>query len=157
LDETPPRRNGVTASKEKTMKIQGLAKLLLLSLTATACTVALAQGRKDLGKREYDNNCAVCHGSDARGMGVYNELLKTSAPDLTTLAKRNGGVFPVARMYDVIEGAGKGHGTRDMPLWGQEYRIKAGEYFGDLPYNPEAFASGRILALIDHLNRLQVK
>jgi mono/diheme cytochrome c family protein len=157
LDETSSRRIGVIAPKEKSMKIQQVAKFLLLGLTATACTVALGQARTDLGKREYDNNCAVCHGTDAKGRGIYNELLKTSAPDLTTMSKRNGGVFPVTRMYEVIEGAGKGHGTRDMPIWGQEYRVRAGEYFGDLPYNPEAFVSGRILALIEHLSKLQAK
>ncbi len=139
------------------MKIQDAAQLMLLGLTATACTVALAQTRADLGKREYDNNCAACHGSDAKGKGLYNEYLKTDAPDLTTLAKRNGGVFPVAQTFDTIEGAGKGHGTRDMPIWGREYKVRAGEYYVDVPYNPDAFVSGRILALIEHLNKLQVK
>lgn len=139
------------------MKIPHAAKLVLLGLTATACTVALAQGRPDLGKREFENNCAVCHGSDAKGKGVYNNFLKTDAPDLTNLAKRNGGVFPVANTFEIIEGAGKGHGTRDMPIWGQEYKVKAGEYYVDVPYNPQAFVSGRILALIEHLNKLQVK
>ena len=139
------------------MKIQHAAKLVLLGLTASACTVALAQGRSDLGKREFENNCAVCHGSDAKGKGVYNNFLKTDAPDLTTLAKRNGGVFPVANTFEIIEGAGKGHGTRDMPIWGQEYKVRAGEYYVDVPYNPQAFVSGRILALIEHLNKLQVK
>lgn len=139
------------------MKIQHAAKLVLLGLTATACTVALAQGRSDLGKREFENNCAVCHGSDAKGKGVYNNFLKTDAPDLTTLAKRNGGVFPVANTFEIIEGAGKGHGTRDMPIWGQEYKVRAGEYYVDVPYNPQAFVSGRILVLIEHLNKLQVK
>ncbi|MDP2006838.1 MAG: c-type cytochrome [Rubrivivax sp.] len=139
------------------MKIPQAAKFLLLGLTATACTLALAQTRPDLGKREFENNCAVCHASDAKGKGPYNHYLKTDAPDLSQLAKRNGGVFPVARLYDVIEGAGVGHGSRDMPIWGQEYRVKAGEYFGDLPYNEAAFVSGRILALIEHLSKLQAK
>lgn len=139
------------------MKIHQAAKLFVLGLAATACTVALAQKRPDLGKREFEDNCAVCHGSDARGKGPYNYYLKTDAPDLTTLARRNGGVFPVAGIFETIEGAGKGHGSRDMPIWGHEYKIKAAEYYVDLPYNPEAFVSGRILALIEHLNRLQVK
>lgn len=139
------------------MKIQQAAKLLLLGLTATACTVVFAQARPDLGKREYDNNCAACHGSDAKGKGIYNDYLKTDAPDLTTLARRNGGVFPVARTFETIEGAGKGHGTRDMPIWGREYKVRAGEYYVDVPYNPDAFVSGRILALIEYLNKLQVK
>lgn len=139
------------------MKIQDSARFVLLGFAAVACTATLAQGRADLGKREFANNCAVCHGVDAKGKGVYNSYLKTDAPDLTTLARRNGGVFPVASTFETIEGAGKGHGTRDMPIWGQEYRVKAGEYYVDVPYNPEAFVNGRILALIEHLNRLQVK
>ncbi len=139
------------------MRIQQAAKFLLLGLTATACTVALAQPRPDLGKREYENNCAVCHASDGKGKGPYNYYLKTDAPDLTMMAKRNGGVFPVARIYEVIEGAGVGHGTRDMPIWGQEYKVKAAEYYIDVPYNEAAFVGGRILALIDYLNKLQAK
>lgn len=139
------------------MKMQRAAKGVLLGLTATACTLASAQGRADLGQREYEDHCAVCHGRDAKGKGPYNDPLKTDAPELTTLARRNGGVFPVARTFDTIEGAGPGHGTRDMPVWGQAYKLRAGEHYVDLPYNPEAFVSGRILALIEYLNRLQVK
>jgi hypothetical protein len=29
--------------------------------------------------------------------------------------------------------AGVGHGTRDMPIWGQEYGVKAAEYYMDVP------------------------
>jgi mono/diheme cytochrome c family protein len=122
-----------------------------------AASAVLAQGRTDVGKREYDNNCLVCHGKEGKGNGPYGELLKRSPPDLTTMAKRNGGVFPVSMTYDTIEGAGAGHGTRDMPIWGQAYNVKAAEYYVDVPYNPEAFVRARILALIDYLSRLQVK
>jgi len=73
------------------------------------------------------------------------------------MAKRNGGVFPVAKSYEVIEGAGPGHGTRDMPIWGMDYSVKAAEYYIDVPYDREAFVRGRILSLIEYLHRLQAK
>jgi mono/diheme cytochrome c family protein len=119
--------------------------------------VAMAQQRVDMGKREYDGNCAACHGTDGKGSGPFVEFLKRSPTDLTTMAKRNGGVFPIARAYDVIEGAGVGHGTRDMPIWGQDYSIKAAEYYMDVPYNPEVYVRSRILALAEYLSRLQAK
>lgn len=129
---------------------------LALGLTL-AGTAALAQQATDLGKREYDSNCASCHGRDGKGAGPFVEFLKRSPPDLTTLARRNGGVFPVARAYEVIEGAGPSHGTRDMPIWGHDYRVQAGEYYVDVPYDPAVYARTRMLALVDYLARMQAK
>jgi mono/diheme cytochrome c family protein len=111
----------------------------------------------DLGKREFDNKCAVCHGLDAKGGGPYAEQLKRGLPDLTTLARRNGGVFPVSRTYDTIEGAGRGHGTRAMPVWGLDYTIQAAEALPELPYNQAVYVRTRIMALLEYLNQLQVK
>jgi mono/diheme cytochrome c family protein len=120
--------------------------------------VAVAQGKVDLGKREFDANCASCHGVTGKGNGPVAELLKKSASDLTTLQKRNGGVFPVARTYEIIEGSGVAeHGTRDMPIWGREYSVKAAEYYVDVPYNQEAYVRGRILTLVEYVSRLQAK
>ncbi len=130
---------------------------LAMGLTLVGTTAALAQQTTDLGKREYDSNCASCHGADGKGAGAFVEFLKRSPPDLTTLARRNGGVFPVARAYEVIEGAGPGHGSRDMPIWGRDYRVQAGEYYVDVPYDPAVYARTRMLALVDYLARIQAK
>lgn len=131
--------------------------VLLALASALLGQLAWAQPRVDLGKREFDSNCANCHGADGKGGGVYVEYLRRSPPDLSRLSQRNGGVFPITRVYDVIEGAGVGHGTRDMPIWGQDYRIQAAEYYMDTPYNAESYVRGRILALAEYLNRLQSK
>lgn len=115
-------------------------------------------GKVDLGKREFETNCVSCHGNHAKGNGPFVELLRKSPPDLTTLTKRNGGAFPVSRVYETIDATNlPSHGSRDMPIWGTDYRIKAGEYYGELEYSPEVFVRSRILALIDYLNRLQVR
>lgn len=139
------------------MQVEGWTRIAAVAALALGTGVVMAQQRVDLGKREYDNNCAACHGSNGKGNGPYAELLKKSPPDLSTMSRRNGGVFPMARAYDVIEGAGVGHGTRDMPIWGQDYNVKAAEYYMDVPYNSEAYVRTRILALVEYLSRLQVK
>jgi len=73
----------------------------------------------DIGKSEYTNNCAVCHGVNGKGNGPMAVVLTTPPTDLTTISKRNGGVFPFARVYQVIDGSInstqmiKAHGTRE--------------------------------------------
>lgn len=135
---------------------------LLPGLVCAAFTVsALAQAkseRVDLGKREFEAKCASCHGVSGKGNGPLAELLTKRAADLTALAKRNGGVLPIARMYEVIDGgAVAAHGTRDMPVWGLEYRLQAAEHYGELPYDPDAYVRMRILSLIDYINRIQAR
>ena len=128
--------------------------VMALALPATV----MAQAKADFGKNEFDANCAACHGVSGKGSGPIADLLKRSPTDLTTLQKRNGGIFPMARVYETIEGVGVAeHGTRDMPVWGREYSIKAGEYYMDVPYNQESYVRARILALAEYLSRIQVK
>jgi mono/diheme cytochrome c family protein len=64
--------------------------------------------------------CASCHGSDAKGRGPAAAALKTKVPDLTVLAKSNGGQFPSAHVRKVIIGdeVMAAHGSREMPIWG---------------------------------------
>jgi hypothetical protein len=85
-------------------------------------------------------------------------LIKPPA-DLTRLAEDNNGVFPFARVYDVIDGRLEvaTHGTRDMPVWGEVYRRSSAQgQNGALPYLSsreiaESIVRVRILALIDYI------
>ena len=140
------------------MKIYQLIGASAMIVAATGLTTAVAADKVDLGKREYESNCIACHGKDLKG-GAYVDFLKVTPPDLTLLSKKNGGVFPLERVYAVIDGRQevKAHGPRDMPIWGRDYQIKAGEHYVDMNYDPEAFVRGRIFALIDYLNRMQAK
>lgn len=138
--------------KKKAMLYGALAAALLAGAgTATA-------GPGDFGKSEFETNCVLCHGKDLRG-GAYVDFLKVTPPDLTQLSKRNGGVFPTERVYNVIDGRQevKAHGSREMPIWGRDYQIKAAEHYIDVNYDPEAYVRTRIFALIDYLNRMQGK
>lgn len=112
----------------------------------------------DPGKREFESNCAACHGKGGQGDGSVVELLKRAPPDLTQLSRKNGGVFPIDRVYQTIEGGTvTAHGSREMPIWGRDYRIQGAEYYMDVPYDPEAYVRTRLLWLVEYLSRLQVR
>ena len=68
----------------------------------------------------YKAYCAVCHGMDGKGQGPAADALKVPPPDLTMLAKRNGGVFPSDHVRRAIEGEPylPSHGAKEMPVWG---------------------------------------
>jgi mono/diheme cytochrome c family protein len=65
--------------------------------------------------------CASCHGTDLKGEGPMAKSLKVKPPDLTRIAARNGGTFPLMRIERIISGEEElpsGHGTGEMPVWG---------------------------------------
>src|SRR6185295_4532355 len=96
-------------------------------------TTAMADGHRPSNPQEvkliaslqgpalYQAYCATCHGTDARGGGPMAESLKVAPADLTRIAARNAGVFPLARVSNIISGEEhlpRGHGNRTMPVWG---------------------------------------
>jgi mono/diheme cytochrome c family protein len=149
------------------MKYTSAVILALGALTLGSGLAAAADKRAavDLGKREYMNSCAVCHGATGKVQGAEVagvEFLKTMPTDLSMLSKNNAGVFPFDRLYSVIDGRQqvKGHGSREMPIWGDRYSregAKAGEYYVDMPYDMDMYVRSRILALVDYIHRLQAK
>ena len=81
----------------------------------------------------------------------------TVAPsDLTTIARRNGGAFPEQLIWEMIDGRSSTdigpHGSREMPVWGQQFRNDA-QRRGDNA--PEWATRNRIVALLGYLQRMQ--
>jgi mono/diheme cytochrome c family protein len=73
------------------------------------------------GRDLFRAYCAACHGPDARGGGPAAASLKTKPPDLTRIAERRGGTFPLAGVERFISGeeaSAETHGKREMPIWG---------------------------------------
>jgi mono/diheme cytochrome c family protein len=141
------------------MKALTLTALSLAAMLVVATDDGFAQSRArfDFGKREYDQNCANCHGATGKGDGPYKPYLTRSPTDLTTLTKANRGVFPYYQIVEIIDGRSlpPGHGGRDMPIWGADYLVKSAGDYMDVPYDPEVYVRNRILALTDYIARLQ--
>ncbi len=107
------------------------------------------------GKREFQRSCAACHGSAAKGDGPSAGALNVKPADLTQMSKKHGGVFLFWRTYEKISGRDeeviRGHGTREMPIWGERFRLEGGsseEY--------QAGVRGRILSLVYYLQSIQM-
>jgi mono/diheme cytochrome c family protein len=141
---------------EEIMTIRRLAPLGVLLLIAYVASARRTVDQTQLpptymptGEQMYQQYCAACHGSDAKGHGPLAPLLKTPPPNLTTLAKRHLGKFPYAYVSNILEfGPGPtAHGSSDMPTWGPIFR-----YFDK---QNERVVQQRIKNLCDYLASLQ--
>jgi len=99
------------------------------------------------GPQLYQAYCAVCHGKDGKGEGPMAKGLKSKPTDLTQIAARSGGVFPMKPVQAIISGETEisgSHGTRQMPVWGPIFsQIAWDEDLGKLRiYNLAAYLSG---------------
>src|SRR5262245_44523135 len=121
------------ASARATESVRSAVMKHAMTGLAAAAIVALAQvgfsADRQPGPDLYKLHCASCHGLNASGSGLMTPQLRHVPPDLTVLAKNNGGVFPRARVRRIVEGREvPAHGERDMPIWGDAFtRVEAGE------------------------------
>jgi len=132
--------------------------LIIMLLFTASAGLSLAQEEQLLarGQAHYQRYCAVCHGKQGKGKGPLAEYLKITPTDLTQLSKKNGGQFPFWRIYRIVDGREevRGHGTRAMPLWGDEIRIDEKEA---RPQFQEDLIAGRIWQMLSYLQSLQEK
>ncbi len=101
------------------------------------------------GRDSFDRYCAACHGTSAKGNGPVAPQLKTPPPDLTQLARRNGGTFPANRITAYVSGTDRTlptHGPAEMPVWGPMFRA----------FEKDIRAKERIKNLVLYLASIQV-
>jgi len=132
--------------------------LILVGLMWILPGLGLAQQEEiaQAGKPAYEQNCAVCHGLSGKGDGGAASILKVKPADLTQLSKNNNGDFPFWRVYRIIDGREeviRGHGSREMPIWGRALRVTAGG--GNTA--EDSTVRGKILELIYYLQSIQEK
>lgn len=131
-------------------------------LILTSASIAFASednGTKNIGKMEFQKNCAACHGMSGKGDGPFVELLREKPSDLTLLSKNNAGIFPQIQVYDYIKDVEKvrAHGTKDMPIWGDRYNQEIIERYGEMYTGPSNSVNERILELVFYLGNIQQK
>jgi mono/diheme cytochrome c family protein len=142
----------MTANQPKARMIGVVAGLLLMAspVGVLGRSERQAPAPPVTGSDLFRTYCASCHGVSGRGNGTVAIFLRVPAADLTQIAKRNKGVFPAERIYEIIDGRRivKVHGDSQMPVWGDAFsRSIAG---GD-----ERLVKARIQELVTYLKTLQ--
>lgn len=102
--------------------VGSVGALVCLSLPLSA-EIADAERGADV----FAANCAVCHGTEARGDGPMSQVLMVRPPDLTGLAEANDGTFPATWVAYRIDGRSPivSHGG-DMPIFGRLFGMPNG-------------------------------
>ena len=79
------------------------------------------------GREIFRDRCGACHGEDGTGNGPAAGSLMILPADLTLLAWRNGGTFPVERVRKIVGDwvPISAHGSREMPIWGDLFHPKS--------------------------------
>ena len=133
-----------TASKEKERAYQEKQRLSDEAKDAIA-----------IGKAEYLRTCSICHGTSAKGNGIFAHELKVAPADLTLIKSNNNNVFPFSRLYQIIDGRNENtsHGARDMPIWGNRYNSENWLYGNT--QNSETLVRGKIFELLLYLETIQ--
>jgi mono/diheme cytochrome c family protein len=117
-------------------------KLIRGAILAVACVLATAwvavpryalakTPDVERGRKLFNQHCASCHGTDAKGHGPVAPSLKVSPTDLTAIQKE-GQPFPFGAVQIAIDGEKTersitAHGTDKMPVWGTIFRRTRGE------------------------------
>jgi len=134
-----------------TMKMlrRGIALALLLGTPA----ISLA-AESNSGKQMYLQYCSSCHGKDGKGDGAVSRDLKVRVPDLTGLAKKHKGVYPLDDVMATIDGRRlvRGHGDRNMPVWGESFQSE-----GEGKKYPELTTLLKAKIIAEYVSSLQKK
>jgi len=126
--------------------------LIVIGLTILLVPSIAARKNPAIGPSGHDifmDRCAACHGEDGKGNGPAVGALKVAPADLTLLAQRNGGAFPVERVKEILGGWADipAHGSREMPIWGDLLNAKN-------PVNQQA-ANDQFKSLVVYLESIQ--
>lgn len=108
---------------------------------------AETSSESESGRGLYLAHCAACHGAEAKGDGPDAGKTKPAPTNLTRLSAGNGGVYPAAKVADVIRTGGGvlGHGSTDMPSWAKPFGV----------LHRTEVARTRVGALVEYLRSLQ--
>jgi mono/diheme cytochrome c family protein len=109
--------------------IVGAVLTLVLAGASSLQTSAHQTGRKPAplvlqsmsGDDLFRFYCASCHGVAGKGDGPVASALNSRPPDLTIIARQNGGTFPADRVERFVRGDREptaAHGSAAMPVWG---------------------------------------
>ncbi len=111
------------------------------------------------GRVTFRTYCASCHGREADGSGNIAQYLTVKPADLTRISERRDGEFPLEWVRTVIDGREpvKGHGSGEMPVWGDVFQSSVSTAEAALDETGEERAERKVRELAYYLRSIQVE
>lgn len=134
-----------------------LARGVLTVLLSAGAVSAQDRPEPTAGQEIFPTYCWQCHRREGRGSGPMAAMLAIEPPDLTRLAARNGGTFPLAEAAMKIDGRARllSHGG-EMPLFGPSLDSDRTVAL-HLPDGQPMLTSAPLADLLAYLQTLQVE
>ena len=168
LQGKPTRKEGEIAMKSANKRHSAtvwwtIGVVLVLTATAVAPRLLGADQATDdraffvaKGRVTYRVYCINCHGAKGMGDGTLAEMLTTKPSDLTLLKSNNDGKYPADQVRDIIDGRNKvrGHGMKEMPVWGDVFQTSSLEPSGSDETGDER-ARRKVHELVLYLESIQ--
>ena len=141
------------------LKILAVTATLVMPTSSAWSQSAVPDDILAAGRADFMTYCATCHGRTGIGDGPVAKQLVTNPADLTLLKKSNGGTFPEDRIHMTVDGRKVvlGHGTRDMPIWGNWFKFvaRASDPNRVDDETAEIIVALRVQGLIEYLKTIQ--
>jgi mono/diheme cytochrome c family protein len=124
--------------------------LLILLLVEMGCT----PDSPTSGRTVFINSCASCHGVTGRGDGPLAAELEVAPADLTKIAARRDGLWPMVEVMSIIDGYHRRNLPREkMPVFGDLAEGKLVPY--DAGNGVKTPTPVTIIALANYLETIQ--
>ncbi len=134
----------------RTVPIVAAALSGLLGLVVVACQPVPDPAPS--ARQDFTDNCAACHGDSGTGDGPAAAGLTRKPADLTGIAARNGGEFPMAQVMSTINGYFRPDSS-EMPHFGDV--LDSATVLVDTGDGIATPAPERLVALAEFLRGLQ--
>jgi mono/diheme cytochrome c family protein len=115
LPHTQPKAEEVLMNKPAKRSSRPVGATVLAIVAAGVLAACAPEPVPSAGAQAYQDYCAICHGTRALGDGPVAPELEVPPPDLTLIASRNGGVFPLRAVADTVYGYAGKHEADLMP------------------------------------------
>jgi len=127
-------------------------KRLLLAMPFLV--VACAPDTPSEGRRIYEDTCASCHGPSGRGNGPAARDQARPPADLTKIAARRDGLWPMLEVMSIIDGYNRRALPREgMPVFGDFLEGELVDF--DSGNGRPAPTPVKLIALVTYLETLQ--
>lgn len=90
--------------QDKGIEMRKFAIVLSGLMALAACQETAEMPGPQDGRALFTQNCAVCHGEDAKGDGEMARSMAKPPKNLTLIEVRHGGTFPRAKIMSIIDG-----------------------------------------------------